>query len=131
MRNALTATLAAIVVAASAAAAGALECDAGKVADGENVFKRCKACHSTDAGKNGVGPSLHGIVGRSVASVADFSYSDAMKAYGEANPTWDEAHLVEYLHKPRDTVKGTKMAFAGIPKEEDREALVCYLAQVK
>lgn len=131
MRNALTATLATILVAASAAAAGALECDAGKVEAGENVFKRCKACHSTDAGKNGVGPSLHGVVGRQVASVEGFSYSDAMKAYGEANPTWDEAHLAEYLIKPRETVKGTKMAFAGIPKEPDREALVCYLAELK
>jgi cytochrome c len=131
MRNALTATLAAIVVAASAAAAGALECDAAKAESGEKVFRRCQACHSTDADDNGVGPTLHGVVGRPVASVADFNYSDAMKAYAEANPTWDEAHLVNYLHKPRETVKGTKMAFAGIPKDEDREAVVCYLAQFK
>jgi cytochrome c len=127
MRNALTGTLAALAVVASASVAAALECDAGKVESGEKIFKRCQACHVVDEPKNRVGPHLVDLVGRPVASVSDFSYSDAMKAYAEANPTWDETHLVAYLEKPRDIVKGTKMAFPGLPKLEDREALVCYL----
>ncbi len=129
MRNALTGTLAALAVVASASAASALECDAGKVSSGEKIFKRCQACHVVDQPKNRVGPHLDGVVGRPVASISDFNYSDAMKAYAETNPTWDETHLVAYLEKPREIVKGTKMAFAGLPKVEDREAVVCYLGE--
>ena len=131
MRNALTGVLAALAIAASASAAAALECDAGKISAGENIFKRCKACHIVEEKKNRVGPTLNGVVGRPVASIPDFHYSDAMKAYAKANPTWDENHLVAYLEKPREVVKGTKMAFAGLPKVEDREAVVCYLGQFK
>ena len=92
---------------------------------GEQVFKRCVACHTIDAGgRNGIGPNLHGVVGRAVAAHPDFSYSGAMKAKGGV---WDDAALDAYLKQPMKAVPGTRMAFAGIPDDADRKALILYL----
>jgi cytochrome c len=92
---------------------------------GEQVFKRCVACHTIDAGgRNGIGPNLHGVVGRAVASHPGFSYSGAMKAHGGV---WDDAALDTYLKQPMKAVPGTRMAFAGIPDDADRKALILYL----
>lgn len=92
---------------------------------GEQVFKRCAACHTIDkAGANGIGPNLHGVVGRAVASHEGFNYSSAMKAKGGV---WDDAALDIYLKQPMMAVPGTRMAFAGIPDDLDRKALILYL----
>jgi cytochrome c len=94
---------------------------------GEQVFRRCVACHTIDkGGVNGIGPNLHGVVGRAVASHADFSYSGAMKAKGGV---WDDAALDAYLKQPMMAVPGTRMAFAGIPDDADRKALILYLEE--
>jgi cytochrome c len=94
---------------------------------GEQVFRRCVACHTIDkGGANGIGPNLHGVVGRAVASHPDFSYSGAMKAKGGV---WDDAALSNYLKQPMMAVPGTRMAFAGIPDDADRRALILYLEQ--
>ena len=94
---------------------------------GEQVFKRCAACHTIDkAGANGIGPNLHGVVGRAVASHEGFNYSSAMKAKGGV---WDDAALDIYLKQPMMAVPGTRMAFAGIPDDLDRKALILYLDQ--
>lgn len=96
---------------------------------GEQVFKRCVACHTIDKdGANGIGPNLHGVVGRAVASHAGFSYSSAMKAKGGV---WDDAALDIYLKQPMMAVPGTRMAFAGIPDDLDRKALILYLDEQK
>lgn len=108
----------------SAGAARAVE--AGDPALGKKVFAKCQACHSLEAGKNKVGPTLHGVIGRASGSEADFNYSDAMK---NAHLTWDPETLDKYLAKPKDTVPGTKMAFPGLPKEKDRADLIAYLQQ--
>lgn len=93
---------------------------------GEQIFKRCVACHTiAKGGANGIGPNLHGVVGRAVASHAPFSYSSAMKTKGGI---WDEATLDLYLKQPMMALPGTKMAFAGIPDDADRAALILYLA---
>ena len=92
---------------------------------GEQIFKRCVACHTIDeGGPNGIGPNLHGIVGAAVASKPDFSYSSAMKAKGGV---WDKAALDTYLEAPIKAVPGTRMAFAGVIDAADREALILYL----
>ncbi|MDF2366161.1 MAG: cytochrome c family protein [Sneathiella sp.] len=97
----------------------------GDAAKGEKVFKKCKACHTIEQdGKNKIGPNLFGIVGKKSASIEDYKYSTAMQ---EANLTWDDATLSEYLKKPKALVKGTKMSFAGLKKESDRENLIAYL----
>ena len=92
---------------------------------GEQIFKRCAACHTIDKdGPNGIGPNLHGIVGRPVASHPGFAYSGAMKAKGGV---WDAAALDIYLADPMKTVPGTRMAFAGVIDAADRQALILYL----
>ena len=96
---------------------------------GEQVFRRCVACHTIDkGGANGIGPNLHGIVGRAVASNPGFSYSGAMKAKGGV---WDETALSTYLEAPMKAVPGTRMAFAGVIDAADRKALILYLEEQK
>lgn len=103
----------------------------GDVKKGEKVFKRCKACHKVEEGKNGVGPHLFGIVDRDVASVEGYKYSKGMEAYGGGDEIWDAARLDAYLTKPKKEVKGTKMAFAGLKKEKQRADLIAYLETLK
>ena len=99
---------------------------AGDAKLGAVVFKKCMTCHTATEAVNKVGPSLMGVVGRPVASVADYEYSPAMKAFG-AGKVWDEAELTAYLPKPQALVKGTKMAFAGLAKPEDIDNVIAYL----
>lgn len=123
VRSALT-----IVTFAAAAALAGPAFAAGDAAKGEKVFNKCKACHTVEEGKNKVGPSLHGIIGRAPASVDGFSYSKAMEAFA-AGHVWDEATLSTYLEAPKKVVKGTKMAFVGLKKEDDRADVIAYLQQ--
>ncbi len=92
---------------------------------GEKAFKKCKACHKLEAGKNGVGPSLHGVVGKDIASVDGFKYSEALTGI---DGVWDAANLDAFLAKPKDFAPGTKMAFPGLKKEDDRIAVIAYLS---
>jgi cytochrome c len=96
---------------------------------GENSFKKCTACHKVEKGAaNGVGPNLHGIVGKAVASAEGFNYSASLKAKGGV---WDEAALDAYLENPRKAVPGGKMAFAGINNAEERKALIAWMGEQK
>jgi cytochrome c len=103
--------------------AQAADADAGK-----KVFSKCAVCHTAVAGKNGLGPSLFGVVGRQSGSVPGYSYSEAMKSAGK---TWDEATLDAYLADPKAAVPGNKMSFAGLPNAEDRANVIAYLATLK
>jgi len=96
---------------------------------GEQIFRRCVACHTADkGGQHGIGPNLHGVVDAPVAAKPDFSYSGAMKAKGGV---WDEAALDAYLKAPMQDVPGTRMAFAGVIDAADRKALILYLEAQK
>ena len=98
--------------------------DPGK---GSRIFNKCKACHTIDeGGPTRVGPNLWGVIGRPVASMDGYSYSDAMAAFGGV---WTVDRLFTYLENPRQVVEGTKMAFVGLPKPEDRANLIAYLNQ--
>ena len=99
----------------------------GDAAAGEQVFKKCAACHSIADKANRVGPSLLGVVGRKTASVEGYAYSDAMKAYGATGAVWDEKTLDTYLTDPKGTVGATKMAFAGLKDQADRDNVIAYL----
>ncbi len=98
------------------------------VTAGETIFKqKCRTCHQIGEGaKNFVGPELNGLIGRKTGSVADYSYSDANK---DSDLTWDEATFKDYITNPRAKIPGTKMVFAGLPKESDRNNIFAYLNQ--
>lgn len=101
--------------------------EAGDPDKGKSVYNRCKACHQLgpDA-RNGTGPELNGIIGRPVASVEGFRYSDALTARGG---TWDAQSLGAYLANPRKAVPGTRMAFPGLRSDADTANLLAYLAR--
>lgn len=95
------------------------------VANGEKVFKKCTACHTVGKGaKNKVGPALSGVVGRAAGQADGYIYSKAMR---DSGITWDEATLSAYLRNPKNSVKGTKMMFAGLKKDSDVVAVIAYL----
>ncbi len=98
----------------------------GDAAKGKKVFNKCKACHSLEAGKNKIGPSLNGVFGRAAGAVEGYKYSKAMK---ESGLTWDEETLEDYLEKPKKFIPGNKMAFAGLRKEKQRDDLIAYLKE--
>ncbi|RZA17336.1 MAG: c-type cytochrome [Proteobacteria bacterium] len=84
----------------------------------------CKACHSVQPGKNGIGPSLAGIMGTKAGDVAGFEFSPAMIASGL---TWNDSTMDAYLKDPRGVVPGTKMAFAGMKDDAKRKEVIAYL----
>ena len=94
-------------------------------AAGEAVFKsQCSICHSVQAGRNQVGPSLAGIVGRKAGQVPNFHYSPANKNSGV---TWDEATLDRYLTSPSTIVPHTIMTYGGLKDADKRANLIAYL----
>lgn len=94
---------------------------------GEAIFKKCAACHSIDkGGANGIGPNLYGIVGDPHDHMPGYAYSDALMAMKGKPWTFDE--LSRWLTSPKAYAPGTKMAFAGLVKPEERAALLKYLA---
>ncbi|WP_026060270.1 c-type cytochrome [Pseudaminobacter salicylatoxidans] len=102
---------------------------AADVAAGEKAFGRCKACHAVGEGaSNRVGPHLNELIGREAGTVDGYSYSAAMTQAGEGGLVWDEASLKGFLANPKGLVKGTKMAFAGLKKDQDLENVIAYLA---
>ena len=93
--------------------------------DGEKVFKKCAACHSINkGGANKIGPALWGVLGRQAGSIADYKYSKALAAHGKS---WTFEEMNGFLIKPKDWIKGTKMAFAGLKNENDRAAVILYM----
>ncbi len=106
------------------------EADPALVAEGEKLFRQCKACHQVGEGaKNRTGPHLNGVVGRAAGSVDDFRYSSAMAEAGDAGLVWDAVSLEAFLTDPRGYMKGTKMSFRGL-KEEDVPAVLAYLGSL-
>ena len=92
---------------------------------GKKHFIRCVACHSMSAeAPPKLGPHLEGIVGREVASVEGFNYSDALRVQGF---TWDEAQLDKWLTSPQADIPGLCLPFTGLAKAEERRAFIAYL----
>jgi cytochrome c len=95
------------------------------LAAGEKVHRKCVQCHTFDkGGKNGIGPNLWDVVGQKHAHIDGFSYSNAIKS--KEGP-WSYDELYAFIKKPSAYAPGTKMAFAGIPKREDRVALIAWM----
>ncbi|MEM9341671.1 MAG: c-type cytochrome [Pseudomonadota bacterium] len=99
------------------------------IAAGERVFRKCSACHQVGEGaKNGSGPHLNALLGRTMGAVDGFSYSAAFKTALDEGRIWDEQSLAAFLAKPKAFMPGTKMSFSGLKKEGDQEAIIAYLS---
>ncbi len=115
----LSALLLALVPAASSHAAD--------LAAGQQMFARCRICHTVAAGgPSAVAPNLHGLFGRKAGSLNGFDYSPAMKA---SAVTWDDDTLAKYLRDPKGFIPGNRMAFPGIEDKKERADLIAYLRQ--
>jgi len=124
--------------AAQTAGAGVTQPEAGKSVElllasanpqaGEAAAKKCATCHSFEkGGASKVGPNLHNVVGRALASAEGFAYSPALKAHGG---NWDYKLLDCYLLDPKGCIPGNKMAFAGLKKDSERADVIAYLRTV-
>jgi cytochrome c len=120
--------IAVLALALTAAMAGGAA-HAQDAANGEAVFKKCRACHLVGpSAKHTVGPQLNNVIGRKAGSIADFaSYSDQIKELGSKGLVWDDANLDKYLANPKDLVPNGKMAFPGLSDKEDRADVIAYL----
>jgi len=92
---------------------------------GERVWGKCRACHKLEAGANGTGPYLYGVVNRDVAAADGFGYSGSLIAVADV---WTPEALDGFLANPKGYAPGTTMGFNGLPKPEDRANLIAYLA---
>lgn len=99
---------------------------AGDVEAGRKLFAQCRACHETEAGKNKVGPSLHGLFGRKSGTLEGFKFSPAMI---KAEIVWNDATVSDYLADPTGNIKGNRMAFAGLTDAKQRADVIAFLKQ--
>ena len=94
-------------------------------AKGEQVFKKCTACHNADkGGANALGPNLWGVLGEPVGKGHGFPFSEALAGHGG---TWDWNTLSDWLANPKKFAPGTKMTFAGLGNPEDRANVIAFL----
>lgn len=139
-----TLSLLAALIALSTPAFAEGDATTGDAAKGADDFKRCKACHAitapdgTEVQKGGkTGPNLFGVIGRPVASVADFKYGESITEVGAKGVVWDEAMLATYVADPNawlksqlgpDSAPKSKMTFKLAAGGED---VAAYLASLK
>jgi cytochrome c len=123
MKSAHARWAAVAAVAVLAAVAGVARAD-GDAARGKKLYEECAACHATERGMNGVGPSLYGLFGRKAGEAADFRYSPALKRSGI---TWTASTLDAYIADPQKEVPANRMPYAGMPDARDRADLIAYL----
>ena len=94
-------------------------------AKGEQVFKKCAACHNADkGGANALGPNLWGVLGEPIGKGHGFAFSDALASHGG---NWDWQSLSDWLANPKKFAPGTKMTFAGLSNPQDRADLMAFL----
>ncbi|WEX91059.1 cytochrome c family protein [Sinorhizobium garamanticum] len=121
MKTLILASLASLIVTAIAAPAHSQATDA---APGERLFQqRCGACHQLATTRNGVGPHLQGVIGRSAGSIEGFKYSPALKGAGV---TWTPETLETFLTSPGAMVRGTRMT-QRFNNAEERRAIIEFL----
>jgi S-disulfanyl-L-cysteine oxidoreductase SoxD len=98
------------------------------VAQGERAFRACQTCHEVgDGARNKTGPHLNDLFGRPAGALEGFRFSRQFVAAGEGGLVWTPETLHDFLMKPRDYIKGTRMSFAGYRDESDIAAVMAYL----
>jgi cytochrome c len=98
------------------------------IAAGKEVATKCQSCHNLDqGGPNMTGPNLFGVLGRKPGSHAGFAYSQGMTDFGNSHPTWDFAHINDFITGPQKYIDGTKMTFVGLKQRQDRINVIAYL----
>ena len=101
------------------------------VKKGEALSKACMACHGFEkGGTNKVGPNLWNIVNNKKAHMPDFAYSDILKQQSSEGSKWNYQSLNHFLWKPASYAPGTKMAYPGLKKPQDRANLIAYLSRL-
>jgi cytochrome c2 len=96
-------------------------------AQGEADAALCKVCHTFDKGGAAlIGPNLHDVVGRKIASVEGFNYSPALKAK-QSEGVWDYAHIDAFITNPQVYAPGTMMAFPGVPDVKKRANIIAFM----
>jgi cytochrome c len=99
-------------------------------AKGKQIAKVCQQCHTFAKGEpNKIGPNLFGVIEEGIANVPGYQFSQALSA--DKGQKWDPAKLNVWLYKPQEFAKGTKMAFPGLPKPQDRADVIAYLESLK
>ena len=106
--------------------------DPALVAAGEGAFRQCSACHNVGEGaRNGSGPHLNGVLGRTIGAVDGFRYSNTFADANAAGDVWTQESLAAFLADPRGAMPGTKMSFRGVRDEADIAALIAYLDSIE
>ena len=106
--------------------------DLSVISAGKRSFIKCQACHMVGENvQRRAGPPLNGVVGRAAGTNEEFRYSPGMGKAAAEGLVWTVENLDAYLKAPREVVPGTTMGFVGIPKVEERAALIAYLASFK
>jgi cytochrome c len=96
--------------------------------NGEQVFRQCRACHQIgDNAKNLVGPQLNNVIGRTAGTAEGFKYSNVNIEAGKKGLVWNPETLDKYLEAPLQFMPGTRMAFAGLPDDDQRKDVIAYL----
>jgi cytochrome c len=123
------------VLLAAAAAAVAISGNASAGGDpsaGKAIFERtCANCHAAQIGVNKIGPSLWDVIGRPIASVPDYNYSQKLLSVRGEWKEWTGEKLDVYLTNPREVLHGVKMYFKGLQDPKDRADVIAYLETFK
>merc|ERR1712048_1453048 len=101
----------------------------GEIAKGAKLFKgKCAQCHTTEPmGTSKQGPALHGVIGRKAGTIGGFAYSGALV---DSKITWNDEQLSQFMINPKKYVPGTKMVFAGLKKENERNDIIAFIRDV-
>ena len=121
-------TIAAIAIAWLAA--GLAQAAPGSAPTGEQIYRRCYACHAIEPGNNSpAGPTLAGIVGRPIAAEPGFNYSPALRRLATRHRRWTPDLLDRFLADPEAVARGTEMGFIGLRDPDERRTLIDWLGR--
>jgi cytochrome c len=95
---------------------------------GADIFRACVACHTLGADQaNRAGPTLAGLFGRRIATRPGYDFSEALK---RLDIVWTPETVSKLFEiGPAAYTPGTKMPEQRIGSEQDRAALVQFLAR--